>query len=188
MLGKGYGMPSSHAQFLVFFATYLSLFLLLRRHTPQPQPQPRLRLHQPHAPSSSSSLPKPTHSATFHSTAISSTTITSPPTPKKNPAPAQLPPCAQPSALPALHIPMLASTLVLALAAVVAASRVYLDYHTPRQVLVGCSAGWISAVLWFAATSWLRRAGWLEWGLETGVCRALRVRDLCTEEDLVEAG
>lgn len=34
MLGKGYGMPSSHAQFVAFFSTYLSLFLLFR-HNPQ---------------------------------------------------------------------------------------------------------------------------------------------------------
>lgn len=32
--GKGYGMPSSHAQFLSFWATSLSLFLLLR-HRPR---------------------------------------------------------------------------------------------------------------------------------------------------------
>ncbi|KAK3706479.1 hypothetical protein LTR37_012689 [Vermiconidia calcicola] len=38
MLGKGYGMPSSHAQFVAFFSTFLTLFLLLR-HDP----------HHPHA-------------------------------------------------------------------------------------------------------------------------------------------
>lgn len=32
MHGKGYGMPSSHAQFVAFFATYLGLWLLLRVH------------------------------------------------------------------------------------------------------------------------------------------------------------
>lgn len=32
---KGYGMPSSHAQFLAFFSVYLTLFLL-RRHSPHP--------------------------------------------------------------------------------------------------------------------------------------------------------
>ncbi|KAF2084374.1 DOLPP1 protein [Saccharata proteae CBS 121410] len=35
MYGKGYGMPSSHAQFVSFFSVYLTLFLLLR-HTPHP--------------------------------------------------------------------------------------------------------------------------------------------------------
>ena len=33
MNGKGYGMPSSHAQFATFFSLYISLFLLIR-HTP----------------------------------------------------------------------------------------------------------------------------------------------------------
>ncbi|KAL8838717.1 MAG: hypothetical protein Q9170_002019 [Blastenia crenularia] len=32
---KGYGMPSSHAQFVAFFSIYLTLFLLLR-HSPHP--------------------------------------------------------------------------------------------------------------------------------------------------------
>lgn len=32
---KGYGMPSSHAQFVAFFSLYLTLFLLLR-HSPHP--------------------------------------------------------------------------------------------------------------------------------------------------------
>jgi dolichyldiphosphatase len=31
--GKGYGMPSSHAQFVAYFSTFLTLFLLLR-HQP----------------------------------------------------------------------------------------------------------------------------------------------------------
>ena len=35
MNGKGYGMPSSHAQFTAFFSVSLTLFLLLR-HTPLP--------------------------------------------------------------------------------------------------------------------------------------------------------
>jgi len=30
MHGKGYGMPSSHAQFMCYFAVYLSLWLLVR--------------------------------------------------------------------------------------------------------------------------------------------------------------
>ncbi|SZF04129.1 unnamed protein product [Blumeria hordei] len=35
MHGKGYGMPSSHAQFVAFFSISLTLFLLLR-HLPKP--------------------------------------------------------------------------------------------------------------------------------------------------------
>lgn len=32
MHGKGYGMPSSHAQFVAFFAVYLALWIHLRAH------------------------------------------------------------------------------------------------------------------------------------------------------------
>ncbi|KAF7597327.1 hypothetical protein BBP40_006267 [Aspergillus hancockii] len=35
MFGKGYGMPSSHAQFVAYFAVYLGLFLVFR-HSPTP--------------------------------------------------------------------------------------------------------------------------------------------------------
>lgn len=73
-------------------------------------------------------------------------------------------------------------------AALVAASRIYLNYHTPRQVLAGCAAGAVTAVAWFAITEWSRRTGLLQWALDLGVCRALRIRDLVVEEDLVEAG
>ncbi|KAL9533404.1 putative dolichyldiphosphatase [Sphaerulina musiva] len=40
-IGKGYGMPSSHAQYAFYFATYLSLFLLFRQ-TPSPNSHPIL--------------------------------------------------------------------------------------------------------------------------------------------------
>jgi dolichyldiphosphatase len=130
MYGKGYGMPSSHAQFVCFFSIYLALFLLLR--------------HQPH------------------------------PTQTYTPSP--------------LVERVLLSLVALGSAAAVAASRVYLNYHTPKQVLVGCSAGAVLAVAWFVATTWLRRVGWLAWGLETKLARALRMRDLVTEEDLADAG
>ncbi|KAL1641377.1 hypothetical protein SLS58_006078 [Diplodia intermedia] len=130
MYGKGYGMPSSHAQFVSFFSLYLALFLLFR--------------HQPH----------PTHTHT-------PTTF------------------AQRLAL---------STLALASAAAVAFSRIYLSYHTNKQVLVGCTAGAAFAVFWFAFTSWIRRSGLLGWALETGLARMARLRDLVIEEDLVDAG
>lgn len=46
MHGKGYGMPSSHAQFVAFFSTSLTLFILLR--------------HQPHNYTHASSTHVPT--------------------------------------------------------------------------------------------------------------------------------
>lgn len=133
MNGKGYGMPSSHAQFSVFFAVSLALFLLVR--------------HDPHRPTTSTT-----------------------------------------------HIPtkrwerILLSLLVGAVCSSVATSRIYLNYHTPRQVLVGCLAGAVLAFAWFGVTSWLRSSGWLEWILELSIVRWFRIRDLVVGEDLVDAG
>jgi len=140
MNGKGYGMPSSHAQFLAFFSLSLSLFLLLRHHPP-PSPASAHRDERPYS-----------------------------------------------------HKPLnLAQKLVLALstfvlAAAVAMSRIYLNYHTPAQVVVGCIAGAVSAIAWFGVTEVLRRGGWVEWGLDCWVGRMGRWRDLVLEEDLPEAG
>lgn len=130
MNGQGYGMPSSHAQFTSYFATYLTLFLLLR--------------HRPIA--SSSHTPFTTPQLTL------------------------------------LSLAALLSALI------VSWSRIYLSYHSPIQVLAGCIAGAISAGLWFGVTEWARRKGWVEWGLEWELVRAVRVRDLVVEEDLVVAG
>lgn len=131
--GKGYGMPSSHSQFVAFFSVSLALFLLVR--------------HNPHAPGASS-----TH-------------------------------------IPTSFIERLVlSLLVLGGAFTVAESRIYLNYHTPKQVLVGCIAGAVFAVFWFAFTTWLRHAGWLEWGLDFAIAKYFRMRDLVVNEDLVDAG
>jgi dolichyldiphosphatase len=130
MYGKGYGMPSSHSQFVTYFSLSLSLFLLFR-HAPNPSAT--------HTPSS-------------------------------------------------LLERTLLSLLACFCATAVAASRVYLNYHTPKQVLVGCAAGAVFAVAWFLFAMYLRRAGWIEWGLEATWARMFRLRDLVVGEDLVDAG
>jgi dolichyldiphosphatase len=130
MNGKGYGMPSSHAQFVSFFSVYLALFLLFR--------------HKPH--------PTNTHTPTTFAERF------------------------------------FLSIAALGSAAAVAWSRIYLNYHTPKQVLVGCSAGAICAVAWFGLTTFLRRFGWVEWGLDLWPARLLRMRDLVVTEDLMDAG
>ncbi|MCJ1299731.1 hypothetical protein MMC08_002524 [Hypocenomyce scalaris] len=130
MYGKGYGMPSSHAQFATFFSLSLSLFLLLRHH--------------PH--------PSKTHTPTTFTERF------------------------------------LLSILALLCATAVAGSRIYLNYHTPKQVLVGCAAGAVSAVAWFALTEGARRTGWVEWTLDTQLVRMFRMRDLVVGEDLADAG
>lgn len=130
MYGKGYGMPSSHAQFVAYFSVSLALFLLLR--------------HVPH--------PSATHSPSSFSERV------------------------------------LLSAVAMLCAGAVAGSRIYLSYHTPKQVLVGCAAGAVSAVAWFCITACLRRFGWVEWLLDSRIARLLRMRDLVVDEDLVDAG
>lgn len=131
--GKGYGMPSSHAQFVTFFAVSVTLFLMVR--------------HNPH-------------------TANTSTTH-----------------------IPTSFLERLAlSGLVTAGAVAVAQSRIYLNYHTPKQVYVGVAAGAACALAWFVFTSLLRHYGWIEWGLDTKIAHYFRMRDLVVNEDLVDAG
>jgi dolichyldiphosphatase len=123
-------MPSSHAQFVSFFAVYLTLFLLLR-HTPHP--------------------------TTTH-TPLSLT-----------------------------HRSLLSLAALLS-ASAVAASRVYLNYHTPKQVLAGVGVGVVVAVGWFGVVELARRWGLVDWFLEGELARGLRMRDLCITEDLMDAG
>ena len=127
MLGKGYGMPSSHSQFVAYFAVYLTLFLLFRHKADA-------RVHR----------------------------------------------------VPLLHY--FVALLVIAVGGATAISRIYLQYHTPRQVLAGVTAGIVSAIGWFLVTVWLRRQGWVDWALDLKVSQMLRMRDLVIYEDLVEAG
>ncbi len=131
MHGKGYGMPSSHAQFVAFFSLSLTLFLLFR--------------HMPKKPS--------------------------------------------PSYTPLSLVARVGlSGLALVSAGLVAWSRIYLNYHTPKQVVVGCLAGSFSAISWFAATTIVRQIGLLSWVLDQYPTRLFRMRDLVVEEDLCQAG
>ena len=146
MNGKGYGMPSSHAQFAAYFAVSVALFLLVR-HSPPPSPPPSSR-------SDSGRKPIRNHNHT-----------------------------------PMSRLERVAwSALALLVAAAVAWSRIYLNYHTPRQVVAGCTAGAFSAVIWFAITEAARRTGLLAWAINLPPARWLRVRDLAVEEDPCQAG
>ena len=73
-------------------------------------------------------------------------------------------------------------------AATVAVSRIYLNYHTPKQVLAGCGAGIGCALAWFLVTEMLRTHGWIDWALDLPIPRLLRIRDLVVSEELDEAG
>ncbi|KAH6655109.1 phosphatidic acid phosphatase type 2/haloperoxidase [Truncatella angustata] len=133
MNGKGYGMPSSHAQFVAYFSVSLTLFLIFRH---KPAYQAKKRNH---------------------------------------------------TALTLLER-LFWSAAGLTMAAAVAWSRIYLNYHTQKQVLIGSAAGTASAIAWFLVTVAVRRSGWLAWGLEHPIAKFLRIRDLVVEEDLTQAG
>ncbi|EGE07479.1 dolichyldiphosphatase [Trichophyton equinum CBS 127.97] len=130
MNGKGYGMPSSHSQFMGYFAVFFSLFLLVR-HTP---------------------------SASIRSGYL--------------------------SMLECVGLSLLACAGALA----VALSRIYLNYHTPQQVMAGAAIGVAYGLAWFGIGSFLRESGWLGWALDLQPVRYFRIRDLLPREDLAEGG
>lgn len=173
--GKGYGMPSSHAQFVAFWAVAMVLFLLVR-HTPswtdhgyRPalQRQGENSNNKESSSSSSSSKSSSRKNAWGQEWVVVESYAHRPWSYAERAA---------------------ASAVVLAAAAAVSWSRVYLGYHTVPQVLVGALAGAACACAWYAATAALRAAGLLAWALESPVARGLRLRDLVVSEDLSQAG
>lgn len=151
--GKGYGMPSSHAQFAFFWAVAVALFLVVR-HRPRPRPggvamKPKAGQGRP---MTAQDVEKYAH---------------------------------QPWSLLER---VMASVAALVLAGMIAWSRIYLNYHTPKQVLAGCLAGAVSAVAWFGVTYMMRKTGLLALALDLPVARWFRLRDLVVEEDLCQAG
>lgn len=126
MHGKGYGMPSSHAQFSAFFALYM--LLLLQRRGLGGRGLQAWRRHVYSAAAVGGSL-------------------------------------------------------------AVALSRIYLNYHTPKQVLVGYGAGLVCAVGWYVVTAAARGVAegklW-RCGMDLGKC--VWLRDRCLEVDLVVEG
>ncbi|KAG6356951.1 hypothetical protein INS49_014826 [Diaporthe citri] len=175
--GKGYGMPSSHAQFVAFWAVAMALFLLAR-HTPSWTDHgygPRSASVDGQgggARGGSGNGNRDTRSARRTSSWGQDWVMVE----------------------SYAHRPWsyaeraAAAVFVLGVAALVAWSRVYLGYHTVNQVLVGFLAGAVCAVAWYAATAAARGYGLLAWALESPVARGLRVRDLVVSEDLCQAG
>lgn len=183
--GKGYGMPSSHAQFVAFWAVAMALFLLVR-----------------HAPSWTDHGYGPRPAAVGLAGAAGNgkrgggggggrrrnkdVVVTE----RTRSWGGQEWVMVESYA----HRPWsyaeraAAAVFVLGVAALVAWSRVYLGYHTVNQVLVGCLAGALSAVAWYVVTAVVRNTGLLAWALESPVARGLRVRDLVVSEDLCQAG
>ncbi|ROW11726.1 hypothetical protein VPNG_05612 [Cytospora leucostoma] len=192
--GKGYGMPSSHAQFVVFWAVAMVLFLLAR-HAPSWS-------HHGYGPRGRG-VDATTTNGGVGGGGNGNGTVQDGGSGRSDKE-AGAPPPARPRrgiwdqdwvALESYaHRPWslaeraAASVLVLSVAAAVAWSRVYLGYHTVTQVLAGCLAGALSALAWYGATHVVRETGLLAWALESPVARSLRIRDLVVSEDLCQAG
>ncbi|KAJ4389204.1 hypothetical protein N0V93_006667 [Gnomoniopsis smithogilvyi] len=175
--GKGYGMPSSHAQFVAFWAVAMTLFLLVR-HTPSWKDHGYRPAQQNGSNGSSSSASggddvarqarKEARKSSWGQDWVMVETYAHRPWSFAERA--------------------VASVFVLGVAAAVAWSRIYLGYHTSKQVLVGTFAGALSAVVWYGVTHVVRETGLLHWALESPPARGLRLRDLVVTEDLSQAG
>lgn len=180
--GKGYGMPSSHAQFVAFWAVAMALFLLVR-HTPS-------WTDHGYGPRSSAAAAVDDGQQQGNSSGRKTKDVTRAAAARRTSSWGQDWVMVESYA----HRPWTyaeraaASAFVLGVAALVAWSRVYLGYHTVNQVLVGCLAGAVCAVAWYAATAAARSTGLLAWALESPFARGLRVRDLVVSEDLCQAG
>ncbi|KAK4452285.1 dolichyldiphosphatase [Podospora aff. communis PSN243] len=136
---KGYGMPSSHAQFVAFWAVSVGLFLMVRFRPTERRVEGKGVEGWMHG--SWSTVER-----------------------------------------------AVVSAVALGVAGAVAWSRIYLGYHTEKQVVVGWVAGVVIAVGWYVVTTVVREFGVLEWALELPPARWLRMRDLVIEEDLCQAG
>lgn len=173
-VGKGYGMPSSHAQFAFFWAVALGLFLVVRH-------RPKKPIERSKRNGSGTNAEKPADATVVKATR-SQTGRLAPILQSAKDVEAY---AHQPWSL----TERVAATLAaLSLASAVAWSRIYLGYHTPKQVLAGCIAGSGCAVVWFAVTYALRETGLLALALDFPVVRWFRIRDLVVEEDLCQAG
>jgi dolichyldiphosphatase len=166
-VGKGYGMPSSHAQFSVFWAVALGLFLVVR-HRPRTAEVRRV-------------------DGSSEQDAAGRTTLTR--SRGGRLAQIQLRDVEAYAHQPWSLIERVGVSLAaMVLASMVAWSRVYLGYHTPKQVLAGCLAGFVCAVGWFGVTYVARQTGLLVQALDWSVVRWFRIRDLVIEEDMCQAG
>lgn len=273
VLGKGYGMPSSHSQFVGFWSVYVALWLWIRfspkrKVGGQPDPMRRMldagrgsrevedgevtsptskkskekdrekkerkekdkdkerekdkdrdkekdrekdkdrgdkddekegkkhkRRKSGDAEAEATSSPVTPTKADKSSEHLSITVNSSPhssitPSPTSSPLPPASP--VSPAYALQLHHPHLTkaflSLILFTNAFFVCVSRIYLSYHTARQVYIGYAIGAIFASIWFVVTELARRWGYVDLLLDHPLLRLYRVRDLCCEEDLVELG
>ena len=174
-------MPSSHAQFVSYFAVSVTLFLLFRH-------SPSIKVIEETGGSATGTGKAGRKRSRSEVVVVNGVEKSLNPDTHDS----QVTPPISPAYRLQLHYPRLThaflSMAAIGSAALISVSRVYLQYHTPRQVIIGSAAGIAFAVAWFAATEWARRQGLVEWILDLEIVRQARVRDLVCEEDLVEVG
>jgi dolichyldiphosphatase len=69
------------------------------------------------------------------------------------------------------------SLIVIIGASIVAASRWYLRYHTPRQIFIGLGIGAFLGLAWHATVITLRSIGLVDWVLQVPVVEMLWFKD-----------
>jgi dolichyldiphosphatase len=69
------------------------------------------------------------------------------------------------------------SLIVIIGATIVAASRWYLRYHTPRQILIGVGIGVFLGFAWYVTVVILRSMGLVDWVLRIPVMEMLWFKD-----------
>lgn len=67
--------------------------------------------------------------------------------------------------------------VVFVAASVVSMSRIYLRYHTPRQVAIGAGIGACVGVAWYIFVMILRYTGWVDWVLQIRAVEMLWFKD-----------
>ena len=77
----------------------------------------------------------------------------------------------------ALVIRVLQSVVVLCGASLVCMSRIYLRYHTTRQVLAGAGTGGFLGLAWYITVIVLRSTGLVDWVLHWRVVEMLWFKD-----------
>jgi dolichyldiphosphatase len=77
----------------------------------------------------------------------------------------------------ALAVRVLQSMVVLSGASLVCTSRIYLRYHTTRQVLAGSGTGAVLGIAWYITVIVLRYLGIVDWVLQWRVVEMLWIKD-----------
>lgn len=72
------------------------------------------------------------------------------------------------------------------LAILVAASRIYLGYHTLNQVLVGSMVGIGYGGLWYCLTRWLHSMGLIKWVINLSIAKKMYLRDMSTVRNIAK--